>query len=199
MEFTSVTYQGSAITDKQTFAQLPKELQNFLEQVNGIVVFGGGLQIYGCVVQPEWLSLGKAWNELIRTYEHLTESDIPFAQDCMGDHFILRNSQVSYLNCETGELDNLELSFDDFLREAISNPVDFLSLNPLLQHQQNGGILQPGELLNAYPPFSMKIEQNQSYSIKNVPAMEQRSFLANYYEQTKNLKDGHQLRIKTID
>jgi hypothetical protein len=98
-----------------------------------------------------------------------------------------------------GESITDKLSFNDFLREAISNPVEFLSLNPLLQYQQDGGTLQPGELLNAYPPFSMKAEPEQTYSIKNVPALEQRSFLANFYEQTKNLKDGQQIRIKPIN
>ncbi|MCG8388139.1 MAG: SMI1/KNR4 family protein [Cytophagales bacterium] len=199
MEFSSVIYQGDSISDKQTFNSLPKELQNFLEQVNGIIAFGGGLQIYGCVKQPDWFSLRTAWNELLRTYEQLTSNDIPFAQDCMGDHFVLRNSQVFYMNCETGEIDNLELNFNEFLREAISNPVEFLSLNPLLQYRKDGGTLEPGELLNAYPPFSMKAEPERMYSIKNVPALEQRSYLADFYKQTKNLKDGQQIKVKVIN
>jgi hypothetical protein len=68
-----------------------------------------------------------------------------------------------------------------------------------VSHAPAGAILQPGQLLNAYPPFSMKVEPEQLYSIKNDPVSEQRSFLAHFYEKTKNFKEGQQIQINVIN
>lgn len=158
MEFKGVTYlENQDITDEETFECLPEDLATFYENVNGIIAFQGGLQIRGCVVKPHWNSLYEAWkgeNALHKTYTNLDKDDIPFAQDCMGDQYFLRDEMVWILQSETGEVYDLEVDFIDFIEEAIEDPVEFLSLHPLVQYLSEDESLKPGQLLSCLPPIN---------------------------------------------
>ena len=128
MEFKGITYVGEEVSDKETLEALPAELKSFYEEINGLVAYQGGLHIRGCVVTPEWHSLAHVWkgeHALWKIFSDLNESDIPFAQDCMGDQFVLRLGTVWLLSMDTGELDDLEIEFYDFLEDAIEDPVEF--------------------------------------------------------------------------
>ena len=122
MKFTGILYQNNEITDLETFRKLPGELQAFLNQSNGLVALNGGIQIRGCVSEPSWISLREVWIgslSLKETYNCLTDTDIPLAQDPFGDQFILRDGNVHRLNSEYGDLENLELDFNDCLEKTI--------------------------------------------------------------------------------
>lgn len=199
MEFNGVTYQGTEITDRKTLEKLPLDLANFYSQVNGLIAFNGGLHLRGCVDFPEWHSINYYWTgtgALHNFYEQLNDCDIPFGQDCLGDQFILRDSVIHKLSGETGELENLELDFNEFLIRTIEDPMNFLLLQPLEQFISEGGQLSPGELLNVFPPFCLDNESNE-YSFKNISVKDRIGFLTEFYEQTKNLKDGQQIKIRT--
>ncbi|WP_133645101.1 hypothetical protein [Zeaxanthinibacter enoshimensis] len=198
MEFTGVTYTGLSITDQETLDKLPNNFSDFFGQVNGIIAFNGGLHIRGCVNAPDWHSIKYYWTgegALHKKYEELDEQDIPFGQDCLGDQFLLRNLTVHQLSGETGDLENLGLTFEQFISNAIEDPMNFLSLQPLQQFLNQGGHLTPGESLSVYPPFCTK-ESANGVSIKNVPTKERIDFLANFYQQLKDLGEGQQIQIK---
>lgn len=194
MDFTGITYRGGEIEDRDIYEAMPGILQDFYEQSNGLIAFEGGLQIHGCVNSPNWFSLRNAMAFVHDNYDAVRPDDIPFAQDCLGDHYVLSGETVVHLNGETGEIDPLEITFEQFLIQACEDAVDFLSLQPLEMFRANGGVIEPGELLNVYPPFSMQSD-DQDYDLKVIDAMEQRNFLADYYAQIKNLKDGQEVRI----
>ncbi len=194
MDFSGITYRGDAINDSHIYDALPRVLQDFYAQINGLVAFDGGLQIHGCVKSPDWFALRHAIEHVHAHYDTIRSGDIPFAQDCLGDHYVLSDSMVVHLNGETGEIDPLEISFEQFLIQACENPVDFLSLQPLERYKADGGALKPGNLLNVYPPFSMQTD-DQEYSLKAIDALEQRNFLTDYYAQIKNLRDGQEVQI----
>ena len=197
MRLTDSIYIGSTLSDKATFLKLNMEHQKFLKRDNGLIVFNGGLHIRGCVLSPNWHSLHYYWlgeGALYKTYNQLTEEDIPFAQDCLGDQFILRNNIVYILSGETGELENLEVSLTEFLINANNDPMEYLSLHPLKQFFNEGGKLGIGELLNVYPLFSTK-ESANGVSLKNVPMMEQLNFLKSFYSQTKELNEDNRIKI----
>jgi hypothetical protein len=191
MEFKGVIYiEKKDIEDEDLFSQLPEELANFYENLNGIVAFQGGLQVRGCVHEPKWISLYEAWkgeSALHKTYTELTPDDIPFAQDCMGDQYFLRDEMVWILQAETGEVYDLEVDFIDFIDEAIEEPVDFLSLHPLVQYLEDEGELQAGELLHSTPPFCEEVSEDFEYTMKPVPVEERLNWLKAYY--TKNYKN----------
>lgn len=198
MEFTGVTYTDDKITDNEVYNSLPTELKSFYDQVNGIIAFNGGLHIRGCVSTPDWHSIGKIWkgeNALHNLYDEVKETDVPFGQDCLGDQYLLRDGLVCHLSAETGDIENLDFTFGQFLKESMTDPMEFLLLQPLQQFMNEGGQLKPGELLNVYPPFCTK-EAEEGVSLKNVPTLERISFLADLYRQLKDLPEGQRIEIK---
>lgn len=127
-------------------------------------------------------------------YPAITADDIPFGQDALGDQFILRAGSVHRLHGETGELASLNCNFIAFLAAAQHDPLGYLHLQPLVQFYQEGGQLQPGELISAYPPFCTK-ESAVGVSLRAIPALERLAFLAYFAEQIANVPNGSQIRI----
>ncbi|NND04927.1 MAG: hypothetical protein HKN87_00985 [Saprospiraceae bacterium] len=167
MEFKGVTYMPNPVQgiDQSIWNLLPKDVQQFYDIVNGIVAFNGGLHIRGLGTKPAWHDLAKYWQgdmALHEVYAELSPSDIPFAQDCLGDQYFIRVGTVWNLMSETGDVEDLELEFDEFISECLRDPVEFLSLEPLVSFMDGGGSLQPGHLLKVDPPF---IEESTSYQL----------------------------------
>jgi hypothetical protein len=198
MRLRNIIYLGAEITDKETFDKLPTDLQVFLKEQNGLIAFNGGLQINSCSETPDWHSIKYYWTgdkALHKTYDSLTQTDIPFGLDCVGDHFILRDNQVFRLSGETGDLENMEINFSDFLKLSNENPDEFLMLGPLKQFEKGGQRLAPGQLLSVYPFFCMK-ESANGISVSNVPTKERVEFLKSLYMQLKDIEPGQQVKIK---
>jgi hypothetical protein len=193
-----IIYTGDAITDHKLLAMLPKELQAFLRQHNGVVAYFGGLHIRGCCAEPGWHSLREAWQgeqALQKTYDSVLKNDIPFAQDCVGNQFLLRQGEVVFLDTETGEIAPLEVDFKHFLIGAEKYPVDALGLEPLRSFQQQGGVLQPGQLVSVFPPFCIAINGGMSQTLEAVAISERLAWLVNLYEKIKNLPDGQTIQL----
>src|SRR5262245_10764622 len=201
MEQSLLTYSGSEITDQEILADVPAEHRSLLRQTNGCILFYGGLHIRGAVEEPSWHSLRRVWRgelALAKLFPDVEETDIPFAQDCFGDQFLLRSGLVHRLNAEFGEVENLQMSFELFIARAHENPMEFLSLQPLFNFLSTGGELKPGQLLNAYPPFVMK-ESANGVSLKAVSMTDQISFLADFARQIADVPNGGRIRIKVIN
>ena len=174
MELSHVTFSGPPSDDPTLWAKLPKELVGLLRSINGFIQYGGGLHVRGVCTTPEWHSLRAAWlGEMAfhRLYGSVAADDIPFAEDCVGDQFLLRGGQVLRLAAETGDVEPFAPGLASFLEAASASPVKYLSLEPLLQLHHEGGALEPGQLIHAYPPFCTK-EAAQGVSLRVVPARE---------------------------
>ena len=197
MEFDHITFQGPPIDDTEIHSRLPDDLRNLLSQLNGFIQFHGGLHVRGACKAPAWHSIREAWigdSAFHKNYRTITPQDIPFAQDCVGDQFILRSGLVIRLRTETGDLEDLNMALFPFLETAQQTPIDTLGLQPLMQYQTDGSNLPPGQLLSIYPPFCTK-ESASGVSIRGIPTEERLAFLADFYQQTANLADGEQFRI----
>src|SRR5581483_2945881 len=99
-------FVGAQPDDNTVLARLPRDYTDFLQSINGCVVFGGGLHIRGASANPNWHSLRQVWigeDRLSRLYPGVNADDVPFAQDCFGDQFLLRSGSVMRLHGETGE------------------------------------------------------------------------------------------------
>lgn len=171
IEFKGVTYINHEIQDTELFDELPADLKAFYTDINGLVAYNGGFQMRGCGTGPSWNSLEDAWKgdqAFYHTYKNLRSTDIPFAQDCLGDQFIYRSGSIWHLLTETGELDDLELDFDEFIDEVIEDPVDFLALYPLIEFIESGNELKPGELLVPNIPFSVETEEEYTFTKASV-------------------------------
>ncbi|SMC00536.1 hypothetical protein SAMN00120144_1290 [Hymenobacter roseosalivarius DSM 11622] len=195
-----IIYTGAALTDKELLITLPQELQAFLRQHNGVVAYFGGLHIRGCCAEPAWHSLRAVWHgeqALYKTYDTVLTTDIPFAQDCVGNQFLLRQGEVVFLDTETGEIAPLEVDFKHFLIGAEKYPVDALELEPLRRWQQQGGTLTPGQLLHVYPPVCIAAATDKA-TLAPVAGPKRLAFLAGLYQQIKHLPDGQALTIKPL-
>lgn len=182
MKIEHTSFVGPPIDDRELLAKLPKALADLLEEANGFVQFHGGLHVRGACLEPAWHSLRDAWlgeHAFHRLYADVKPEDIPFAEDCMGDQFLLREGTVWHLFAETGELESLEASFGEFLQNVEEDPGEHLGLHPLLQFQREGGHLQPGQLLAADPPFCME-EAEDGVKLKAIPSGARRQFLADF-------------------
>jgi hypothetical protein len=174
-------------TDTEILDRVPEDLRQLLSETNGFALFDGGLHVRGAVLSPEWNSLRKVWIgdfALYKLFPALKESDVPFAQDCLGDQFVLRGDNVYKLDAEIGEIETLEMDLKTFLNNAQDNPVEFLSLEPLLQFMTEGGKLEPGQLLSVYPPFISEDSAN-GVSLKAISMFDRIGFLADFASQLK--------------
>ena len=196
-----VSWSGPSLDDIEILPRLPRAYTNFLASHNGFIAFGGGLHVRGAVTAPQWHSVRAALegpDALHTLFEAITDSDVPFAQDALGDQYILRDDGVWRLEGEVGTLAPLELDLNGFLQAASKDPVEFLGLQPLLNFQEQGGALAPGQLLSVYPPFVIATESPQR-SYRAVAASDLVRMLAQFVRETRELPDGTRVRIKVSD
>lgn len=201
MELGNVTYHGPQFeAGSSIVAALPDDLVGLLRQVNGFIAFEGGLHVRGVCAEPQWHNLARVLigpQALHTHYPVLRESDVPFAQDCVADQFVLRDRVVHKLWAETGTLSSLDLSLPEFLAAAEADPVEFLCMQPLQRHQQDGGALKPGQVLHVYPPFCTR-EAQDGVSLKAVPVGAALAFLSDFARQVSGLADGQQLQVDVM-
>jgi len=201
MQLEQVSFTGPPLDDHELLARLPANLARLLQQINGFIQYGGGLHIRGACREPDWHSLRDAWDgeaAFWRLYPEVRQGDVPFAEDCMGDQFLLRNGVAHKLVAETGEVETIGVGLREFFEAAAADPVEFLSLHPLLQFQQEGGRLEPGQLLAAFPPFCIK-ESAEGVSLAAISAGERRRFLADLADQLRDLPDGAKIDFRVVD
>jgi hypothetical protein len=192
MNLDHVTFTGPPIDDAELLDRLPTNLAGLLRQINGFIQFHGGLHVRGACHVPDWHSLRDAWDGPTAFHRHYPEvqpTDVPFAEDCMGDQFLLRQAVVHKLSAETGEIESLDVGLGGFLERVTADPIEYLQLQPLLQFQQEGGSLEPGQLLSAFPPFCTQ-QAAAGVSLAAISATERRRFLADFSTQLRQIPDG---------
>jgi hypothetical protein len=193
-----VTYEGPPIDDQETFDRLPADLRNLLKQLNGFIQFGGGLHVRGACVEPTWHAIREAMTGEFALHEHypgVLPTDVPFAQDAIGDQYLLRDGIVHWLYAETGDIESLRIGLIEFLEAAQANPDEYLALQLLRQFLASGGTLQPGELLHVYPPLCT-VEARSGVSVTAVPAAERLAFLRQFAEQVRGASEGGQIEMR---
>jgi hypothetical protein len=191
-------YTGPPLDDPALLARLPADLAELLREENGFIDFHGGLHVRGICREPAWHSLANAWDGPAAfhcLYPEVRPDDIPFAEDCLGDQFLLREGSVWQLSAETGEMASMKIGLGDFFHSTEADPVEFLSLYPLLQFREEGGTLAPGELLSVVPPFCTTASAN-GVSLKAIPTHDRRNFLATLAAQIRDLPDGGSIEFR---
>lgn len=180
ISFDTASYKGPPIDDFEILELVPDSYRSVLQQANGFILFSGSLHLRGACREPNWHSLRRAWrgpDAFHLHYDLISEQDLPFAEDCVGDQFFLRDNSVFRLMTETGDVEELDMSLAGFLEAVQEDPDQVLGLQPLRQFQAGGGLLQPGQLLNVFPPYCTK-EAAAGVTIAAVPAEDRIRFLA---------------------
>lgn len=198
---TTASFIGSPAENLALLAKAPPEYMSFLRSVNGCIVHGGSLHIRGSCLQPDWHSLHHVWmgdNRLSAYYANVRHDDVPFAQDILGNQFLIRSNSVWRLEGETGEIADLRMSWREFLKAATNNPIEFLSLQLFEDFKSGGGSVEPGQLLNVYPPLCTN-EASNGVSVRAIPALEQIRFLADFASQVAGVDNGAKIRIRVTN
>jgi len=198
IDLSTATFIGPESTDPHILELLPKYHRDLLLAVNGCILFGGGLHIRGICADPDWHSLQRVWSgvdALSLLYPAVRSADVPFAEDFLGNQFLLREDGVHRLEGETGELLDLQTDFQGFLRAAQANPPEYLSLSLLERYESQGNVLQPGQLLNVYPPLATS-ESANGVSLRAVPTLECIRFLADFASQIADVLSGGKIRLR---
>jgi hypothetical protein len=201
MDFQGITWRGPSLDDVELLRELPEGLTSVLASVNGFILVNGALHVRGATLMPLWHSLREIWkgaNSLSSLYPVVEETDVPFAQDCLGDQFLLRANKVWRLFAETGELEAMDCGLREFLEAAENDPIEFLSAQPLLLFQKQGFQLNPGKLLHAFPPYCT-VDSGRDISLGEISADELIRFHADFASQIANVKDGEQIEIRIVD
>lgn len=179
------TWHGGDSDDIELLAALPEALRAAIANPAGFILHHGAIHFRGCVHDPDWHSLREAWfgeRAFHRLYPAVLESDIPFAQDQMGDQYLIRGEEVFRLDAETGEVERFAEDLGSFLGDINGDVADYLNVG--LDHQ-----LQPGFLLHAYPPFCFS-ESGSGASLRPVPAEELIRFHADLATQIRDVLEG---------
>lgn len=192
MNLRDTIYIGGEIDDQETYDIIPEFLRAFYKEHNGFIAYKGGLHVRGCVLSPSWHSLGYVWHgssKLADLFECVKPDDIPFAQDCFGDQYLIRENEIIRLLSETADLEFLEVDFNGFIKRAMENPADYLNIGNL-----DALNIQPGLLLSVVPPFCFKSESERSFKLTD--AEERIRFLSDLSKQIKDLPDGTGIQMK---
>jgi hypothetical protein len=188
-----ITWRGESIDDVELLPKLPRELTHLLTDTNGFILHHGALHVRGASLAPGWHSLRRALegqDAFHSLYETVHASDIPFAEDQCGDQFLLRSDEVFRLVAETGEVERLARSLEEFLSRVNQDIEGFLNVG--LSHT-----LEPGQLLLAYPPFC--VEQSDTPSLGAVPAHEAIQIHAELARQIRDLPEGGKIKFRLTD
>lgn len=202
MDLSNITYQGPEFQEDQEIESLlPDNLLSLLKQINGFIQFGGGLHFRGLCKEPEWHSLRAALfgeNAIHKLYPSVENTDIPFAQDCVADQYLLRDRTVYKLFSESGEVECLDFGLSSFLSSVSNDPVEFLSLEPLLQLQNQEQYLEPGQVIHVYPPFCTE-EAKKGVSLKPIGNSEALTFLSDFSKQIDSVGNGEQVEVRVTE
>src|SRR2546429_7802527 len=131
MDISGITWKGESIEDVEILRELPADLVRVLGDTNGFILHEGAVHLRGACLTPEWHSLRAAWlgpTAFHILYDDVRSSDIPFAQDQVGDQFLIREGAVFRLFAETGEIERLCGSLQDFVSGVSSDIEGFLNV-----------------------------------------------------------------------
>ena len=201
LDLPHLTYPGAPLDDPDILAEVPAELAALLRARNGCVAYQGALHVRGACRDPAWHSLRQAWHgpdALHRLFEEVAAADVPFAEDAFGDQFLLREGRVVRLSGELGEVTELAAGLPEFFADVLREPAQVLDYAPLLQLLAAGTEVRPGQLVAAYPPFSLRADGAER-DLRPVDALDRRRFLAHLARQLHGMPEGAEVRLEVTE
>src|SRR5258708_34211984 len=97
--------EGGPRSDPAILDELPGELCAVLRSKNGFILHGGCLHVRGASFEPACHSIRRAWRghlSIVALYGLAESFGVPFAQDCVGDQFLLCAGFMWTLSAESG-------------------------------------------------------------------------------------------------
>lgn len=195
MKLKDITWEAGGSTDGVLLTFLPDELRELIEPTGGFIIHHGAIHFRGCTFEPEWNALRPIYHgeqSLKTLYPAVDVDDIPFAQDQVGDQYLLRDVEVMHLNAETGEISRFAKCLAEFIDGIQEDIEDYLNVS---LHRR----LEPGMALQASPPFCVKESGEGCASLRPVPVLELLQFHADFAQQITNIPDDELIQIQIVD
>lgn len=177
-------------------------LAMMLSVKNGFYAFEGALH-----VRP-WISIPinenvvglQAWNEgtLWRDwFQSETNGLFFFGEDIFGGQFALRGEEVVSFEPETGDIEVIASSLEEWAAEILLNYVRLTGYSVAHSWQLKNGPISVGRRLLPKIPFVLggEYEDGNLYAVDAVKGMRYRGEL---WEQLRSLPDGAQVRLKVL-
>ncbi len=174
MRLRHLNYEGPEISSGRALRRMPGPLRDLLRRINGFVAFDGGFHLRGVCLDPGWHSIQAVMSgpgAFHQLFDNVSPQDVPFAQDALGDQFLLRGYRIHLLHAETGDVEDLEMDLDQFMDAVVEDPLSTLDMAPLHIFMEEGGRLTPGELLEVEPPLCLR-QPGQPTSFKALACAE---------------------------
>jgi hypothetical protein len=195
MKLNGITWEAGGSTDMVLLGFLPEELGEIIEPTGGFILHNGAIHFRGCTFEPGWNSLRPIYhgNHSLKTlYPAVDVDDVPFAQDQLGDQYLLRGVEVMHLDAETGEVKRFARCLTEFMDGIQADIEDYLNVS--LSHR-----LLPGQGLHAHPPFCVKESAGGASSLRAVPITELIHFHADLARQIADVPDGGKMQFQIVD
>jgi hypothetical protein len=90
---------GPPVDDSDILSMLPREIAESMRIKNAYIAADGAFHVRGACRSPLWHSLRHAWQgpqALHELYPSVLSTNIPLAQDCLGDQYLLRDESVAH-------------------------------------------------------------------------------------------------------
>jgi hypothetical protein len=182
-------------------ADVAHDLAGLLEKRNGFFAFESALHVLPSRPVPAGVMSVQAWNEpdLWRdAYDSAAEGCYFFAEDAFGSQFAMRDSRIVSFNPETGVVDQLTESLEDWA-ERLLEDYEVLTGFPVAHawQEKNGRLPVDQRLLPKHPfvlggPFTVE-------NLHAVDAVHGMRFRAELAKQIGNLPDGTRVNLKLVD
>jgi hypothetical protein len=179
-----------------------QKLVQMLSAKNGFYAFEGALHVLPWIDSPTQdhvLGL-QAWNEkkLWRDwYQGITDGLFFFAEDVFGGQFAVRGNEIVSFEPETGEIEVLALSFDQWAAEVMRDYVRLTGYSLAHSWQLVNGPIPIGKRLLPKIPFILggQYVDNNLYAVDAVKGMRYRGEV---WGQLRDLPEGAQVRLKVL-
>ena len=195
MNLNGITWEAGGSTDTVLLGFLPEELRDIIEPTGGFILHHGAIHFRGCTFEPAWNSLRPIYhgNQSLKTlYPTVDIDDVPFAQDQLGDQYLLRGVEVVHLDAETGEIKRFARCLTEFVDGIQADIEDYLNVS--LSHR-----LMPGQGLHASPPFCVSDPLGGRSSLRAIPILELIQFHADLARQIADVPEGGTIQFSVVD
>lgn len=180
--------------------KLGQELEELLRYKNGFFSFVSALRVFP-TSRTEFSYDLSAWNAsgLWRSdYADLADGCLFFAEDIFGGQFCIKNNTIHAFDPETGDLEEMSESFEDWASQILSD-YDMWTGYPLAhQWQEKYGTLPYNQRLMPKIPFVCdgQFELDNLFAIRVVSGMKSRANLA---RQIVDMPDGAKIEFNIIE
>lgn len=170
----------------------------FLVEENGGFFFNRSLHLYGLTSRYSYHNLFEVNKSLEKYFGSSFSGLLAFGQDVLGNQFCFSSKGVLFFNIETTEVEILASDFDKWLK-VLGSDLDYLTGETFSKRWgSKEGLLEYGYRLCPKMPFVI----GGQYEVENFYSQPFPNYLdinANIANQIKNLPEGAQVKLKTIN